>query len=222
MPCLNEEKGIKFCIQEAQLFLKESGIHGEILIADNDSTDESVSIAKHLGARVIYVKEKGYGNALRAGIRQAQGKYIIMGDCDGSYDFYHLNPFINGLRNGADMVMGNRFAGGIEKGAMRWSHQYIGIPFLSWLGRIAYHTDVKDFHCGLRAFRKDVALSMNLKAEGMEFASEIIGVFAKDKKSIVEVPTVLRKDLRGAPSHLNTIRDGMRHVIFIMKTWKSV
>lgn len=218
MPCLNEEKAIEYCINEAKRFLQNANVSAEILIADNGSDDSSVQLAEQLGARVISVTQKGYGNALRSGIAAARGKYIIMGDADGSYDFVHLDAFLQALRQGYDLVMGNRFAGGISPGAMKFTHRYIGIPFLSWFGRICYHTKVTDFHCGLRGFQRDAAMELDLQAEGMEFASEIIGEFAKHKKSIIELPTVLRKDIRGGKSHLRTVKDGLRHMKWIWTT----
>ncbi len=216
MPCLNEEKSIGFCIDEAQRFLEESGICGEVVIADNYSSDSSKEIAISLGARVVDIAEKGYGKALIGGIKAAKGKYIIIGDCDGSYDFYNLSGFIKKLRDGYALVMGNRFLGGIESGAMPISHK-IGVPFLSWLGRMRYKTKVGDFHCGLRGFDREKALSLDLKCGGMEFATEIIAEFAKSGERICEIPTVLRNDKRGGRSHLRTIRDGMRHLLYILR-----
>lgn len=218
MPCLNEEKTISGCIIEAMRFIKESGINAEVLIADNGSTDNSKDVAIANGARVIFVKEKGYGNALIGGIKQAKGKYIIMGDCDMSYDFYHLENFVEKLREGYRLVMGNRFAGGIEKGAMPFSHRYIGVPFLSWMGRVKYKTDIVDFHCGLRGFDREEALLLDLKCGGMEFATEMIGSFARSGAKITQIPTVLRKDKREGKAHLHTIRDGFRHLIYILKS----
>lgn len=217
MPCLNEEKTIGECIKEAQKYIDESRINAEILIADNGSADASVNIAQQLGARVVSIKEKGYGNALIGGIKAARGRYIIMGDCDMSYDFYHLDGFVEKLREGNVLVMGDRFAGGIEKGAMPFSHRYIGVPFLSWLGRIKYKTMVRDFHCGLRGFNRMKALKLGLKCGGMEFATEIIGKFAMSGGRIAQIPTVLRKDKREHAPHLNTIRDGMRHLKYIIR-----
>lgn len=217
MPCLNEEKTIAECINEAKRFIKENNINAEILIADNKSTDDSVRIATQNNARVITIKEKGYGNALIGGIKEAKGKYIIMGDCDMSYDFYDLGGFVEKLRQGNKLVMGNRFSGGIEKGAMPFSHKYVGVPLLSWLGRIKYKTNIIDFHCGLRGFERETALKLGLNCGGMEFATEIIGKFVKSGEKITQIPTVLRKDGRGHPSHLKTIRDGLRHLIYILK-----
>lgn len=216
MPCLNEEATIGECVEEAMSFIKENDINGEVLVVDNGSKDNSRQIAKEKGARVVYMVKKGYGNALTCGILIAKGKYIIMGDCDMSYDFYHLDDFLEKLRQGYGLVVGDRFAGGIEKGAMPFSHRYIGVPFLSWLGRIKYKTDVKDFHCGLRGFSRDKAISLRLNCPGMEFATEIIGKFARSGEKIAQIPTVLRKDKRNHPPHLNTIKDGWRHMKYIL------
>ncbi len=220
MPCLNEERSIAFCIDEIKGSINRLNLDAEILIADNESTDKSVQIAKELGARVISVKEKGYGAALIVGINESRGKYIIMGDADGSYDFSKLEAFVTKLREGKALVVGNRFAGGIEKGAMPLLH-YIGVPILSMLARWRFNTHIKDFHCGLRGFDREKALSYNLKCTGMEFATEIIAAFAVNEESIVEVPVVLRKDLRNGKSHLKTFRDGFRHFWFILKYKKS-
>lgn len=217
MPCLNEEETIAFSINEAKGYLEKSGVSGEVLIADNMSTDNSKSIAESLGARVVSVPEKGYGSALRGGIAAARGKYIIMGDCDGSYDFSNLDGFVEKLRGGYALVMGNRFKGGIEKGAMSLSHR-MGIPLLSLLARIKYKTDIGDFHCGLRGFDREAALSLGLSCTGMEFATEIIGRFARGGAPICEIPTVLRRDKRTGRSHLRTVRDGWRHLKLILFT----
>lgn len=216
MPCLNEEGTIGFCISEALEYIAKSGIRAEILIADNESTDISCTLARAMGARALTIPEKGYGNALRKGIREARGKYIIMGDCDGSYDFTALDGFVEKLREGYALVMGNRYLGGFEKGAMPFWHRFIGVPFLSFLGRLKYKTNIGDFHCGLRAFQRDTVLSLNLKAEGMEFATEIIGAFAKTGEKICEIPVTLRRDKRSGKSHLRTVRDGLRHIRLIL------
>ncbi len=212
MPCLNEEKTIGKCIKEARTFLEEYDVEGEILIANNGSNDDSVSIALDSGARVTTELQKGYGSTLRHGIDEAKGKYIIMGDCDLSYDFYHLDRYLELLRGGAALVMGNRFAGGIEKGAMPFSHRYIGVPVLSWLGRRRYKTFIGDFHCGLRGFNRDDILKLKLHSSGMEFATEMIGRCADEHLRIEEIPTVLRKDGRNGRSHLNSVKDGLRHI----------
>ena len=216
MPCLNEEETIEICINKALRFLKKNKINGEILIADNGSVDNSIKIAKKLGVRVINVKQKGYGSALIEGSKNAYGKYVIMGDSDDSYDFLHLEEFVKNLRKGYDLVMGDRFKGGIEKGAMSFSHRYIGNPFLSFLGRLFYHSKIHDFHCGLRGYNKEKILGLNLKCKGMEYASEMIVKSELNNLKIVEVPTTLKKDGRSRPPHLRTIRDGFRHLFFLL------
>lgn len=222
MPCLNEEKTIGACIREAKSCLDELGCSGEILVSDNGSRDRSADIAKSLGARVVSCKEKGYGNALRCGIRQARGTYIIMADCDMSYDFGAAGPFYEKLRQGCDLVIGNRFASPPKKEAMPFSHRYIGVPFLSWVGRVRYRCDVKDFHCGLRGIRKASMEQLNLQAEGMEFATEMIGKAAAAGLRIGQVPVILRPDGRDGRPHLRTIRDGMRHLIFLLRPLKGI
>lgn len=218
MPCLNEAESLAFCINEARECMRQHAIDAEILIADNGSTDGSPELAASLGARVISVADKGYGNALIGGIRAAKGKYIIMGDCDGSYNFSSMQSFLDKLREGYDLVMGNRFAGGIEKEAMPFLHRKIGVPFLSWLGRKRFGADLGDFHCGLRGFDREKALSLNLKCGGMEFATEIIAAFAASGAKICEIPTTLRVDKRNSgKTHLRTFRDGLRHLSYIMR-----
>lgn len=217
MPCLNEENTIGECIEKARRYISDKGIEAEILIADNGSTDDSVKIAKKLGARVIKIKKKGYGNALRAGIKAAHGKYVIMGDCDGSYDFYHIDEFVDNLRSGCDLVVGNRLNKYMEKGAMPFTHKYLGVPVLSVMGRIRYKTNVRDFHCGLRGFDTEAANALEFKCSGMEFATEMIGRFAKSGANIKNVPIHFRKDKRGRKSHLRTIPDGMRHIMFMLQ-----
>lgn len=216
MPCLNEAKTIGNCIQQAQKFLGDYKIQGEILIADNGSTDGSDQIAQTLGARIVKIKEKGYGNAIRGGITVARGKYIIIGDADESYDFYHLMPFLNKLREGNDLVMGNRFKGGIEPGAMPPLHQYLGNPILSGIGKLFFKTPINDFHCGLRGFSKESALKMDLHSSGMEFASEMVIKASLLKMNICEIPTTLSPDGRDRPPHLQTWRDGWRHLRFML------
>lgn len=215
MPCLNEAKTIGFCIGEAKRFLTENNIDGEILIADNMSSDGSVEIAEKCGARIVSVAERGYGNAIICGIKAAKGKYIIMGDCDMSYDFYNLGSFMEKLREGYALVMGNRFKGGIEKGAMPFLHK-LGVPFLSFIGRKRYKVSIGDFHCGLRGFDREKALLLGLSCGGMEFATEIIGRFALNGYKIAEIPTVLRRDGRNGKSHLRSIPDGLRHLRLMM------
>ncbi len=215
MPCLNEENNIKYAVNEALQFICENNIDGEVLIADNNSTDASAAIATSLGARVTIEKQKGYGAAIRKGISEAKGKYIIMGDCDSTYDFSSLTPFMDKLRNGYAFVIGNRFEGGMEKGAMPFTHKYIGVPFLSWLGLVRYKVDIKDFHCGLRGFDTKLARSLNLHTSGMEFATELIAAFAMSHASIAQVPTTLRKSNAPRNSHLRTIRDALRHISYM-------
>lgn len=216
MPCLNEAKTIGNCIQQAQKFLGDYKIQGEILIADNGSKDGSDQIAQTLGARIVKIKEKGYGNAIRGGITVARGKYIIIGDADESYDFYHLMPFLNKLREGNDLAMGNRFKGGIEPGAMPPLHQYLGNPILSGIGKLFFKTPINDFHCGLRGFSKESALKMDLHSSGMEFASEMVIKASLLKMNICEIPTTLSPDGRDRPPHLQTWRDGWRHLRFML------
>ena len=214
MPCLNEQQTVAQCVRQARQFLSESGVRGEVLIADNGSTDNSAELAREAGARVVSVTERGYGNALIGGIKAAHGKYVIMGDCDLSYDFLHLDGFIEKLREGYPLVMGCRLDN-IAPGAMPFSHRYIGVPVLSFLGRLRFHTKVRDFHCGLRGFDREKALALGLSCGGMEFATEIIGKFALSGAQIAEISVTLSPDGRGRKSHLRTIRDGMRHIRYI-------
>ena len=217
MPCLNEEKTVGECIRQARRGAEKLGLSYEILIADNGSDDNSREIAEKCGARVVVVPEKGYGSALIGGIKAARGRYIIMGDCDLSYDFTNLEGFVSGLREGADLVMGNRFKGNIEKGAMPFMHRYFGVPLLSFMGRVRFRTNVGDFHCGIRAFDREKALALGLSCTGMEFATEIIGKFAMSGAVIKEIPADLRCDGRNGRSHLRSIRDGLRHLFLMMK-----
>jgi glycosyltransferase involved in cell wall biosynthesis len=216
MPCLNEEATLGKCIQKALRGIAINNIHAEVLIADNGSTDQSVALAESLGARVVHVNEKGYGNALRAGIEAAKGKYIIMGDSDCSYDFGEISLFIERLREGYDLVMGNRFKGGIEKGAMPPLHQYLGNPVLSFIGRLFFKSRIGDFHCGLRGFNKQAIIDIGLCTTGMEFASEMVVKATLNKLKITEVPTILYPDERNKPPHLNTWTDGWRHLRFLL------
>lgn len=216
MPCLNEAETLAICIEKAQRYLRESGITGEVLISDNGSTDGSQEIAERLGARVSHAPIRGYGGALINGIREARGKYIIMGDSDDSYDFSSLDPFVEKLREGYDLVMGNRFQGGIMKGAMPPLHQYLGNPLLSGIGKLFFKTSCSDFHCGLRGFSKQAALAMDLRSPGMEFASEMVIKATLLKMRIAEVPIVLHPDGRSRPPHLRSWSDGWRHLRFML------
>ena len=216
MPCLNEAETLETCINKAQWFIAENDLAGEIIIADNGSKDGSQEIARRLGARVVNVPAKGYGSALKGGIEAAKGKYIIMGDADDSYDFSNLNPFVKKLRNGYDLVMGNRFKGGIETGAMPFLHRYLGNPVLTGIGKLLFNSPCNDFHCGLRGFRKDAISGLELQTTGMEFASEMVVKATLHKMQITEVPTTLSPDGRSRPPHLNTWRDGWRHLRFLL------
>ena len=216
MPCLNEAETLAVCIGKVQGFLKSSGISGEVVIADNGSTDGSREIARGLGARVVEVPVRGYGAALQAGIAAAKGRFVIMGDADDSYDFSNLMPFVEGLRAGNDVVMGDRFAGGIDPGAMPFLHRYLGNPVLSFLGRLFFGLQCRDFHCGLRGFSRQAVLELGLQTTGMEFASEMLVRAGLSKLSIASVPTRLAKDGRSRPPHLRTWRDGWRHLRFLL------
>ncbi len=216
MPCLNEAETLAVCIQKAQAFFDRENIQGEVIIADNGSTDGSQKIAQDLNATVVNVSQKGYGSALRGGIEAANGKFIIMGDADDSYDFTNLMPYVLKLREGNDLVMGNRFKGGIKKGAMPFLHKYLGNPVLSFIGRLFFKSKIGDFHCGLRGFSKEAYYKMELKTAGMEFASEMIVKASLKNLKIVEVPTILSPDGRSRPPHLNTWRDGWRHLRFLV------
>ncbi len=216
MPCLNEAETLETCIKKGQNWLKENNVSGEVLIADNGSTDGSQEISRKLGARVVDVPSRGYGAALICGIKEAAGNYIIMGDSDDSYDFSYLTPFIEKLREGYDLVMGNRFKGGIMQGAMPPLHQYLGNPILSGIGKLFFHTDCSDFHCGLRGFRKEAALKMDLRTPGMEFASEMVIKATLLKMKIAEVPIKLYPDGRSRPPHLRSWSDGWRHLRFML------
>ena len=216
MPCLNEAETLATCIKKAQLSLREHNIVGEIVIADNGSTDGSQDLARSLGARVVDVAARGYGSALMGGIAAARGKFIVMGDADDSYDFSNLLPFVEKLRDGYDLVMGNRFQGGIQPGAMSFSHRYIGNPVLTTIGRVFFHSACGDFHCGLRAFTKAAVVQLDLRTTGMEFASEMVVKATLRKMRITEVPTTLSPDGRSRPPHLRTWRDGWRHLRFLL------
>jgi glycosyltransferase involved in cell wall biosynthesis len=216
MPCLNEARTLSSCIRSAHHFLEQSDVRGETVLADNGSTDHSREVAASEGARVVCISTRGYGAALLGGIAAARGKYVVTGDADGSYDFSGLAVFLEKLRGGADLVIGNRFLGGIEPGAMPLLHRYIGNPFLSMLGRTIFPVEVGDFHCGLRGFDRARILALALKATGMEFASEMIVRSALAGYKIVEVPTILRKDGRDRPPHLRTWSDGWKHLRLLL------
>ncbi|MCU0908162.1 MAG: glycosyltransferase family 2 protein [Rhodobacteraceae bacterium] len=216
MPCLNEAETLERCIVKAQDYLTRSGIAGEVLISDNGSTDGSQAIAERLGARVVHAPRRGYGAALIAGIEGAQGRYIIMGDSDDSYDFSRLDGFLAELRAGADLVMGNRFRGGVAKGAMPPLHRYLGNPVLSGIGRIFFRAPVGDFHCGLRGFSRAAIRGLDLRAPGMEFASEMVVKATLAGLRIREVPTTLSPDGRSRPPHLKSWRDGWKHLKLLL------
>ncbi len=216
MPCLNEAETLASCIQKAQRYLERSGVSGEIVVGDNGSTDGSQRIATDLGARVIDVPSRGYGAALYGAIDAAKGRYCIMGDSDDSYDFEHLESFVEKLRQGYDLVMGNRFRGGIKPGAMPWKNRYIGNPALSFVGRLFFRTKIRDFHCGLRGFSKAAIDALDLRTTGMEFASEMVIKAQLKGLKIAEVPTTLSPDGRSRPPHLLPYRDGWRHLRFML------
>lgn len=216
MPCLNEAETLETCIVKAFGYLERSGVRGEVLIADNGSTDGSQDIARRLGARVVDVPVKGYGAALMAGINDAKGRFVIMGDSDDSYDFENLDPFVEALRDGADLVMGNRFKGGIARNAMPPLHRYLGNPVLSTVGRVFYRTPVGDFHCGLRGFSRDAIQRLHLNTPGMEFASEMVIKASLFGLDIREVPTTLKPDGRSRPPHLRSWRDGWLHLKLLL------
>lgn len=216
MPCLNEAETVATCVRKAVEFIERSGVSGEVLVADNGSTDGSRQLAEQAGARVVPIPERGYGNALMGGILAARGEYVIMGDADDSYDFTNLMPFIVELRKGYDLVMGNRFKGGIGPGAMPPLHKYLGNPLLSFIGRLFFRSKIGDFHCGLRGFRRDSAIKLGLQATGMEFASEMVVKATLAQQRITEVPTTLVKDGRTRAPHLRSWRDGWRHLRFLL------
>jgi glycosyltransferase involved in cell wall biosynthesis len=216
MPCLNEAETLARCIDKARRYISRSGIDAEVMIADNGSTDGSQQIAREHGATVIDVPAKGYGSALMAGIQAASGRFVIMGDSDDSYDFSDLDPFVDKLREGNELVMGNRFQGGIKPGAMPALHRYLGNPVLTTIGRVFFHSPCGDFHCGLRGFSRDAILGLDLQSPGMEFASEMVVKATLNGLSITEVPTTLSPDGRSRPPHLRSWRDGWRHLRFLL------
>ncbi|WP_448809372.1 glycosyltransferase family 2 protein [Agromyces bauzanensis] len=216
MPCLNEAETLAVCIDKAKGFLARSGVVGEVIVADNGSTDGSQDLARAHGARVVDVPAKGYGSALLGGIEAARGEYVIMGDADDSYDFSRLDPFVERLRAGDELVMGNRFRGGIAEGAMPPLHKYLGNPVLSWIGRVLFRSPIGDFHCGLRGFNRRSILNLHLQTTGMEFASEVVVKSTLGGLRVSEVPTTLHKDGRSRPPHLRSWRDGWRHLRFLL------
>ncbi|HZQ24583.1 MAG TPA: glycosyltransferase [Terriglobales bacterium] len=216
LPCLNEAETVGECIAQIQSTFEKHGISGEIVVADNGSRDASAIIADAMGARVINVARKGYGSALMGGIEAARGRYVVMGDSDCSYDFRDIPNFIAELQDGCDLVMGNRFRGGIRHGAMPLLHRYLGNPVLTGLGRLFFKSECGDFHCGLRAFRKSAYDRMNLRTTGMEFASEMVVKATLFGMRVSEVPTTLSPDARSRPPHLRSWRDGWRHLRFLL------
>ena len=219
MPCLNEAETLAGCIEKARAGLERVGLRGEVLVADNGSTDESAAIAGKAGARVITVRERGYGSAMRAGIEAARGRWVIMGDADGSYDFSRIEGFVQKLREGFDLVMGCRLPGGggvIAPGAMPWKNRWIGNPSLSFIGRLLFKCPARDFHCGLRGFAKEACRKLELKTTGMEFASEMVIKATLKSLRIAEVPITLHPDGRSRPPHLKPWRDGWRHLRFML------
>lgn len=217
MPCLNEAETLAICIDKARAFLWRTGIRGEIVIADNGSDDGSQGIARSHDARVVAVPTRGYGAALIAGIAAARGRYVIMGDSDNSYDFANLDSFVEKLREGYDVVMGNRFRGGIAEAAMPPLHRYLGNPVLSFVGRLFFRSPIGDFHCGLRGFSREAALGLDLSSPGMEFASEMVVKAALADLRITEVPTTLSPDGRSRAPHLRSWRDGWRHLKLLLE-----
>ncbi len=212
IPALNEEKTIGICIEKAKRFLSENSIEGEVLVADNGSTDKTVEVAKNFNAKVVHVQEKGYGNALINGSKEAKGKYIIMGDADDSYNFLEIMPILEKLREGTDFVIGNRFKGKMEKGAMKFSHKYFGTPIISLFGRIKYNVKIGDFNCGLRGYNTKKIKELACKCKGMEYATEMIIKAKKANLKMIEIPINFYKDRRDKSPHLKTIQDGFRHL----------
>lgn len=217
MPCLNEEENIGISIKEAKAYLKDKGIHGEILVVDNDSTDRSAEIASSYGARIVREHRRGYGRALRTGLAEARGKVVIFGDCDSTYDFLDLDPIYQPLaENKVDFMTGDRFGGMMEDGAMSISHR-LGVPFLSWCGRLKFGVKIHDWHCGIRGIRKDALEKISLQTDGMEFATEMIAEVSRNGLRYGEVPVPLKKAKNDRQEKLRTIRDGFRHLGYIIR-----
>jgi hypothetical protein len=217
MPCLNEAETLGICMEKASAYLWRSGVKGEVVIADNGSTDGSQEIARARGARVVPVAERGYGAALIAGIKAARGRFVIMGDADDSYDFANLDAFVEKLRAGNDIVMGNRFRGGIAESAMPRLHRYLGNPVLSFIGQLFFRSPIGDFHCGLRGFSREAVRGLGLSSPGMEFASEMVVKATLAGLTVAEVPTTLSQDGRSRPPHLRSWRDGWRHLKLLLE-----
>ena len=216
MPCLNEERTLALCIGKAQASFRSMGIEGEVVVADNGSRDRSVEIARSLGAVVVHEERPGYGAALQRGIRESRGDIIVMADADDSYDWSAIAPFVHKIREGYDLVMGNRFKGGIQRGAMPWLHRYVGNPVLSAIARLAFRVPIGDFHCGMRAFTREAFERMRPQTTGMEFATEMIANAAYQGLKTCEIPTTLHPDKRDRAPHLRSFRDGWRHLRFIL------
>jgi len=216
IPCLNEANSLAHCVDKARKAFQAAGLSGEVVVADNGSTDGSIRIAEEHGARVIRVAERGYGVALRAGIAGARGPFIIMGDADDSYDFSEVPRFVEKLREGNDIVMGNRFRGEIKPGAMPWHHKYIGNPGLTALLNLFFHARIGDSHCGMRGFTRAIYDRMDLRSTGMEFASEFVIKATQLGARMTEIPITLWADKRSRPPHLRSFRDGWRHLRFML------
>lgn len=216
IPCLNEEETIGICIKKAKEEIQKNNLEAEILMVDNGSSDHSIKIAKQEGIQVIEVEEKGYGKALIEGTKEAKGKYVIMGDADDSYNFLEIKDFIQKLEEGYDFVIGNRYQGKIEKGAMKPLHRFIGTPILSYLVRKKYHIHIHDVNCGMRGYNREKVIQMNCKATGMEYATEMIIKAKQHKLKIAEIPINFYKDKRSKKSHLRTLQDGIRHLKIII------
>ncbi len=216
MPCLNEAESVGVCVEKARKALLDLCVEGEVIVADNGSTDGSQEIARASGARVVDIAQRGYGAALLGGINAARGRYVIMADADGSYDWSDIGPFLEKLRQRCDLVIGNRFQGGIEPGAMPGLHRHLGNPVLTGLGKLFFRSPVGDFHCGMRGFSKEVVQAMDLRTTGMEFASEMVVKATLLGMKVAEVPTTLSPALRTRPPHLRTWRDGWRHLRFLL------